>query len=344
MVSEMTSKDRVLAMLNKKPVDKIPVITGSTMVVEYINQSGGTWPDFHSDASIMVDITSKMHTEVGIDNIVFPFGMFIESIALGLDVKMGRIDIHPSIRSFFNRPDEVDYDGFLENKYVQTTLQATAIAKDKFPDAAITPFLVAPVTLAGDLMGAENLSKLSIRCLQKEKHMDKMMEWVNVALEINKIYAKACIDAGADVLYYSDASASPNLVMPEFYYKVGVPAEKNLGDYIHKFGKPWELHICGDTGPCIEGMASTGANCLSVEQAIDMKDAVRFAGGVPVAGNVTPLLMVEGTKEQIIKETTYALDAGAKASMLGCGTPPLSTPDRLKIWVKAVHDWSENNL
>ncbi len=344
IMEEMTSRERVLAMLNREPVDRIPVISGSAMVVEYIQKSGVTWPEYHRNAEMMVSVASLMHTDAGIDNIVVPFGMFIESIALGLEVNMGAIDIQPSVRSAFEKPEDVNYEHFLEDRYVQTTIEAIKLAKEKFPDAAICSFLVAPVTLAGNLMGVEKLPVLSLKCLKQEKKMKEIQEWISTALQINKIYARACIEAGADVLYYSDASASPSLVMPQFYYNVAVPATKELGDFIHSLGCPWELHICGQTLPIIEGMASTGANCLSIEQAVKMNEATKLAGEVPVVGNVTPLLMIEGTEEQIIGAVRKALDGGAKGSMLGCGTPPLSTSDRLKMWVKAVADWSIENL
>ncbi len=342
----MTSRERVLAMLRREPMDRVPVISGSTMVAEYIKKSGGVFPDFHHDAEMMVNAASLMHTDAGVDNIVMPFGMFVESIALGLEVKMGRIDIQPSVKGFFEKPGDVDLDPdkFLADPYVRATLEATERAKERFPDAAITPFLVGPVTLAGYLMGVQNLANLSCKSLYHDDIMEEMIEWFSQALEINRIYARACIEAGADVLYYSDASASPNLLLPDFYYQVGVPAEIELGEFIHKLGCPWELHICGDTTPIIEGMATTGADCLSVEQAVDMKEVVRIAGKVPVVGNVTPLLMIDGTEEQIREETMKGLDGGAKASMLGCGTPPLSSPERLKQWVKAVSDWSAENL
>nr|WP_304364515.1 uroporphyrinogen decarboxylase family protein [Methanosarcina sp. KYL-1] len=340
----MTSRERVLAMLERKPVDRFPVITGSCMVAEYINRSGGFWPEYHSNAEMMVDVAGMMHTDAGMDNIVVPFGMFVEAVALGLEVNMGRITIQPSVKGFFKRPEDVKCERFLNDPYVRTTLKATKLAKAKFPDVAVTPFLVGPVTLAGYLMGVEKLSEMSYRCLDDEKLMDEIVEWFSIALEINRLYAGACIDSGADALYYSDASASPNLVIPDFYYRVGVPAEKELGDFIHCLGCPWELHICGNTIPIIEGMASTGANCLSVEQAVDMREVVEIAGDVPVAGNVTPLMMVEGTEEQIIAETRKGLDGGAKASMLGCGTPSLSTPDRLKLWSGAVAEWSREKL
>ncbi|NLI62021.1 MAG: hypothetical protein GX362_01220 [Methanosarcinaceae archaeon] len=344
MVTEMTSKERVIAMLNRKPVDRIPIITGSTMVVENINKSGAIWPDLHKNAEMMIDVSSKMYTDIGVDSIIFPFSACVEAASLGLEVSMGRIDIHPSVKSFFKSPDDVDYSKFLESDFVKTTIEAAGIAKDKYPDAAKSILIVGPVTLAGYLAGANNLSKLSIRCLQKEKYMDTITEWLEVALDVNKIYAKACINAGADYIQCGDPSASTNLVMPEFYNKVAVPFEKELGDFIKSKGLPWVLHICGNMALCIEGMAKTGANCLSIEQTVDMKDAVRLAGDTPVAGNIAPLLVVDGTYEDIIKSTRYALDSGAKASMLGCGTPPLSTSDRLKTWVKAVHDWSSENM
>lgn len=342
----MTSRERVLAMLRREPVDRVPVISGSTMVAEYITKSGGVFPDYHHDAEMMVNAASLMHTDAGIDNIVVPFGMFVESIALGLEVKMGRIDIQPSVKGFFEKPEDVDLDPdrFLADPYVRATLEATALAKERFPDAAITPFLVGPVTLSGYLMGVQNLANLSLLSLYHDDVMEEIIEWFAVALEINRIYARACIEAGADVLYYSDASASPNLLLPDFYYQVGVPAEIELGEFVHRLGCPWELHICGDTTPIIEGMTATGADCLSVEQAVDMREVTKIAGKVPVVGNVTPLLMIDGTEEQIREETIKGLDGGAKASMLGCGTPALSSPERLKQWVKAVADWSVEHL
>lgn len=137
MVAEMTSKERVFAMLNRKKVDRIPVITGSTMVKEYIEKSGSIWPDYHSNPEMMVNTAGLMYTDAGLDNIVVPFGMFIESHALGLEVKMGRIDIQPSVRSFFSKPEEVKYDNFLEDKYVKGTLGAITLAKERFPQLSL---------------------------------------------------------------------------------------------------------------------------------------------------------------------------------------------------------------
>ncbi len=90
MVNEMTSKERVLAMLGRKPVDRIPVISGVAMLKEYVEKTGAVWPDYHSNAEMMVNIASCAPMETGIDNLVVAFGMFVESAATGLDVKMGK--------------------------------------------------------------------------------------------------------------------------------------------------------------------------------------------------------------------------------------------------------------
>ncbi len=57
------------------------------MVKEYIEKSGSIWPDYHSNPEMMVNTAGLMYTDAGLDNIVVPFGMFIESHALGLEVK-----------------------------------------------------------------------------------------------------------------------------------------------------------------------------------------------------------------------------------------------------------------
>jgi [methyl-Co(III) methanol-specific corrinoid protein]:coenzyme M methyltransferase len=339
MVEEMTSYDRVMAVVNKKPVDRAPVMSGSTMVVEYIRKSKGKWPDFHSDPKMMLDAASLMHTDAGLDNIVVPFGMFIESKALGLEVGMGKEHIQPSVMSEFKSPDEVEYGDFLDQPPIQTTIDAIKMGVEEYPDAAITPFLVAPVTLAGHLMGTEKLALKSLECLMEEEQAKEMNQWLDIAVDICKVYAGAVIEAGAELLYYSDASASSTLVMPDFYHQYGVSAEKEVGDFIHSKGANWELHICGDTVPIMEDMVSSGADLMSVEQAANMKDVTDIAGNIPVAGNVTPLLMVNGTKDQIVDEVTTALDRGAKVSMLGCGTPPLSQSANIKTWVQAVKDY-----
>lgn len=346
-MDKMTSRERVLALFNRKPVDRIPVLTGSVMVQANLEKAGATWPDFHYDAEMMLNGASVMHTDLGLDCIVGPFGMFTESMALGLEVKMGKYNIQPSVRSAFKKPQEVDYSKFLEQPIIQTTLDFIRLGKEKFPDALILPFLVGPVTLAGYFMGPENLSVKSMKALQKDKEAAKMKEWLDVAVEVAKIYAGACIDAGAEVVYFSDASASPNLVMPEYYYKFGVPAEKELFEFVHSKGALVELHICGNSTPIVEGMAQTGADVLSVEQTIAIEKAVELAGDVPVVGNVTPTLMADDfdeVKDAIVKETIDGLDQGAKGSMLGCGTPPMSNPENLKLWVDTVKEWSEKNL
>jgi len=333
-MSEMTSKDRVLAAFRKQPVDRAPVITGSVYIAEYIKRVGAKWPDLHKDAEQMVKVASMPSQDAGTDNIVLPFGMFIEAYSLGCDIDWGKVDIQPSVRGHFESPDEVEYEDILEKPLIQTTLKAVRMAVDEFPDVLCFPFLVAPTTLAGYLMGVENLVMKSMT------DPEGAAKWVDIAKEVCKQYSSAVIDEGAKVIYYSDASASPDLVMPDFYKSVAMPAMREVIDLVHSKGALAELHICGGTIPILESMADTGADALSIEQTVDMAEAKSLVGDrVAMVGNVPPLLMVDGTPEQIIEATRESLDKGTDMVMLGCGTPPLAKPENLKTMVQATIDY-----
>jgi len=331
---EMTSKERVLAAFKKQPVDRAPVITGSVYITEYIKRVSAKWPDLHKDPKEMVRVASMPSRDAGTDNIVVPFGMFVEAYSLGCEIEWGNEERQPSVRGHFESPDEVEYEDVLEKPLIQTTVEAVRIAVDEFPDVPCFPFLVAPATLAGYLMGVENLVRSSMTS------PEGAAKWVDIAKEVCKMYSSAVIDEGAEVVYYSDASASPDLLMPDFYKSVAMPAMREVVDLVHSKGALAEYHICGRTIPILESMADTGADALSIEQSVDMAEAKKMVGDkVAMVGNVPPLLMVDGTPEQIIEATRESLDKGTDAVMLGCGTPPLSKPENLKLMVQATTDY-----
>ncbi|MHC1596702.1 MAG: uroporphyrinogen decarboxylase family protein, partial [Methermicoccaceae archaeon] len=68
-MSEMTSKDRVLAAFKKQPVDRAPVITGSVYIVESMDRVGAKWPDLHKDPAMMLKVASVPSQYAGTDNI-----------------------------------------------------------------------------------------------------------------------------------------------------------------------------------------------------------------------------------------------------------------------------------
>lgn len=333
-MSEMSSKDRVLAAFKKQPVDRAPVITGSVYIVESMDRVGAKWPDLHKDPAMMLKVASVPSQVAGTDNIVLPFGMFIEAYSVGCDINWGKKEIQPSVRGHFESPDEVEYEDLLEKPLIQTTVEATRMAVDEFPDVLCFPFLVSPATLGGYLMGVENLVMKSMT------DPEDAAKWVEVAKQMCKMYSGAVIEAGAKVIYYSDASASPDLVMPDFYKSVAMPAMREVVDFVHSKGALAELHICGNTIPIIESMADTGADALSIEQTVDMAEAKKLVGDrVALLGNVPPLYMVDGTPEQIVDATRQSLDKGADVVMPGCGTPPLAKLDNLKLMVQTTIDY-----
>jgi hypothetical protein len=65
---------------------------------------------------------------------------------------------------------------------------------------------------------------------------------------------------------------------------------------------PVILHICGKTMPILGAMAGSGARLLSLDQAIDLREARRVVGWkVALGGNVDPVRLMEGgTPEEVM--------------------------------------------
>jgi uroporphyrinogen-III decarboxylase len=105
----------------------------------------------------------------------------------------------------------------------------------------------------------------------------------------------AQIEAGVDAMFIEDPSASPNVISPETFRKIVLPFERRL---VKSLGKkvPVVFHICGDTSPILEDMIGTGADCISVDECMDIEEVHKKT---PVWGNVAPKLLVKEKPEKI---------------------------------------------
>jgi uroporphyrinogen-III decarboxylase len=79
-------------------------------------------------------------------------------------------------------------------------------------------------------------------------------------VEMELRFARAEIDAGADLIAIGDSAAS--LVGPRIYREFVLPFEKKLVDGIHACGVPVRLHICGNTRAILQEIGGLGCeNC-----------------------------------------------------------------------------------
>jgi MtaA/CmuA family methyltransferase len=112
-------------------------------------------------------------------------------------------------------------------------------------------------------------------------------------------FAKAQVEAGADMIGLGDAAAS--LVGPRIYEEFVLPYEKRLVDGLHAMGVKVRLHICGNIRRILPGIATLGCDMMDVDWMVPLDQGRRELGPKQVmAGNIDPVAVLRnGTPQQV---------------------------------------------
>lgn len=78
------------------------------------------------------------------------------------------------------------------------------------------------------------------------------LEWTTQA---HIRFAQAQLQAGAHATSMGDAYASSDLISPDMYRTFAHPYEKKVVEALAPTGKPYSVHICGDTSAIVGDMA-----------------------------------------------------------------------------------------
>ncbi len=333
---KITPKDRVLSALRGEKTDRVPVSCMTQLgLIEAMEQTGARWPEAHHDAAKMATLGSSLYKLAGLEAARIPFCLTVQAENFGCQVEFGTVDSTPGVRkAAFSTLEEVRFpDNFLGRNRIPTMLEATKILHKEHPELPIIIGIEGVFTLAGHLMGIENLLKWSIK---SRDSISKVLEFTTRA---NIEYSKALIDAGADVICVADPTASPELLSPRDYAFFIKPRLREVADAVRGKGALSVLHICGNVTRIVKDMAESGFDGLSVEEKIDLAKARELIGAPRPAliGNVAAAKsMFTGKPEDVVQEAKKSLAAGANILAPGCGMAPRTKLENVRALVSAV--------
>ena len=164
---------------------------------------------------------------------------------------------------------------------------------------------------------------------------------LEICTEVAITFARAQIEAGADIIGLGDAIASQ--ISPPMYQEFALPYEQRIFAAVHEMGALARLHICGDTTHVLPLMAQNGADIIDLDWMVDIRLAAETLGDYPViCGNFDPVaIMLQGTPEQVREATMHCLRWGGRRiiSGAGCEVPDGTPHENLLAQTRALQEF-----
>ena len=160
-------------------------------------------------------------------------------------------------------------------------------------DKLIEGWVEGPCAEGADLRG---INTLMTDFFDDAPFIQELFEFI---IEMELRFAKAQLDAGADIIGVGDAAAS--LVGPAIYDELVWPYEKKLVDGIHGLGGKVRLHICGNTRRILNGMGRLGCEIVDLDYPAPISEGRAVMGARQVLlGNLNPVAVIQnGTPESV---------------------------------------------
>ena len=286
----------------------------------------------------------KISAKVAVDHAIKTESDFVKPVLdsqipfidMGMEVRFPENDYGQVVKPVAKTSEEIDdlavFDASIASecpKFHETFVKALEETERILPeDLHICGLSWGPITTAGYVMGVEDMV------------MGLLMEPDTVKKLVGKVTGMVSsmqtrmIEAGATVMWMADPTSSEDLISPDMFGEFSKPFIADVVKQVNRVDKdvPTFVHVCGRTIHILDQMPETGADCLSLDHAVDISKAKEIAGNrISIMGNLDPVQdMMMGTPETITKACYAVMDAvgddGGFILAPGCETP-ISTDD-----------------
>lgn len=250
------------------------------------------------------------------DGVIFFSDILVPAAALGVRVTFGDggPDLPEPIRS---RSDVDRLRLFDPSEKIGFTGEILKILRREVGDrAAVLGFAGAPWTLASYLVeGGTSKSFARIKSMmgRDPKTLARLLELLADATAQTLAFQ---IDSGAQAVQLFDTWAGE--LSAEDYRAWALPWVARAIAHLRRPGVPVILYVNG-CSHLVEAMAESGADVLSVDWRVDLRDAVRRARGRALQGNLDPGALL-GTPEEVFRRTRRMVqETGGRGHIVNLG-------------------------
>ena len=339
-MKEMTSLERIQAVLKGETPDFLPVLPQSFMFA--MADSGYSIGRVNRSPALMAKCHLDCREKYGYDGCIMDIDDSSLAEACGASVIFREDNVavvkesSPCLDSL-EEIDDLKMPDPLKDGRLPEWLETTSRIAEKIGKEAMVMGRAdqGPFDLLCLLRGTENFMMDLLE--EEEDVIFHAMEW---ATEAHIRFAKAQLEAGANFTSMGDSYASPNLVSPNVYRKYAFPYEKIVTEQVQSAQYPYSIHICGDTNSIITDMGKTGAKILEVDWKVNMKEArEKLPEDIILMGNVDPSDPLYLGTPAAVDEAVRKIVDGTKGKGLfissGCAIGANTPPENFRALVEA---------
>lgn len=316
----ITSKERLKKVFNKEAVDRPPCICPGGMMnmitTQLMDKSNIFWPNAHLNGEKMASLAIANYENGCFENYGVPFCMTIEAEALGAKVTLGTKEYEPHVTEYAIESVS-EYKKLkpmnLNEGREKVVLDAIKILKEKNENVPIVGNITGPISTASSLMEPVDFYK-ELRKKNKEAH-----EFMNFVTEEIIKFARAQIDAGADVIAISDPSGSGEILGPKDFEQFVVKYINQIIDGLQEEKIGTIVHICGQMRSVYKQVNMIKSDALSFDSVVSMKSARENLPDRILMGNVSTYALEFGTPEKISSLTNKCIKDGSNIISPACG-------------------------
>lgn len=338
----MTPKERAYAAWSGEPTDRLAV---QPICMSFAARDGGAkFADYARDHRVLASCQIRAAETYGFDIVSMTSDPCREASDCGTGVLW--FDDEPPMPDP-DRPrirEKADLQGMtvpnpLGGGRMHECCKGIALLKEQVGDRyPILGWVEGPIAEAADLRG---LTQTIEDLVDDPSFACDLFEFV---VEMELAYARAQIDAGADMIGIGDAAAS--LVSPSLYEEYVWPYEKKLVDGLRRMGTKVRLHICGNINHLLPGIARLDVDLVDVDCLTDLRLArATIHAHVPLLGNADPVADIRSGPPSRILEVLRRChsDVGERFIVgAGCELPPDTAPEHVRAlseYAKSATTW-----
>jgi MtaA/CmuA family methyltransferase len=333
----MTPRERVLNLIQGKPVDRPPAMPITMMWSADL--IGANYHDYATHAQIQAAGQCAAACQFGFDHVSVISDPCCEAADLGAEIFYPP-DAPPAIieeKALLSDPGKLAKlrvpDPHRTGSRMANRIEAVRLLRHRLGTTHLVEgWVEGPCAESADLRG---INTIMLDYYDDPDFAHALAEFtVRAALK----FAGAQIEAGADIIGVGDAAAS--LINRELYEQFVLPHEKRLVDGIHAAGGRVRLHICGRTQHLASDMVTLGCDILDLDSMVDLRAARAVMGERQVLlGNVHPVNVVKNGKPEDVRHALAKCRAEAGSGWIagaGCEIPRQSPPENVRCFAEVL--------